>query len=41
MPGLANIKDYNNIIKLLDNDDKSLNVNNNLSEISRKMYHVS
>ena len=40
MPGLADRKDYDKVIKILDNDDKPLHIDNDLNEISRKMYHA-
>lgn len=39
-PGLPSKNDIDKVFKLLDNDDKPLKINNDLSEISRKMYHA-
>ena len=38
--GLASRKDYDKVLTLIDNDDKPLHINNELSTISRKMYHA-
>jgi len=40
LPSLVNKDNYDNVLKLLDNDKKPLNINNDLHKISRKMYHA-